>query len=125
VWWMRRGEETRAARQLACMDAYLIGAEEWHDARSGLSKPGVAAMTAFKERYGEMKYNLANRAIAGDFIRGWLQKEYPDMRAVDRIRHCELAIEMALTPSQAALEAAEFARDSAVRARRAAYTAPR
>jgi len=102
-------------------------ADEWHPARglAGVSRPGHAAAIAFKEKFGELRYNNANRCVAGDFVRKWLRDTYPDMRSVDRVRHTEMAVELALLPTEAAVEAAAFAASAAAARRRAAVNCPR
>lgn len=76
------------------------------------------AAYAFKAEFGEMRYNKANRLIAGD----WVRKHFRDggMRYVDIARHMDIAVELCLLPTSSAATAAELARTREVRARRAA-----
>jgi hypothetical protein len=83
------------------------------------------AACACKEKYGEMRYNNANRIVAGEFVREYLRKNYPDLRVVDRIKHATYAVELALLPMKSAVVAQEFACDPEVMGRRTAGYATR
>lgn len=76
------------------------------------------AAYAFKAEFGELRYNLANRRIAGD----WIRKHFRDggMRNVDIVRHMDIAVELCLLPTSSAVMAATLARTLEVRERRAA-----
>ncbi|APG76616.1 hypothetical protein 1 [Wenzhou tombus-like virus 3] len=83
------------------------------------------AACACKEKYGEMRYNNANRIVVGEFVREYLRKTYPDLRVVDRIKHATYAVELALLPMKSAVVAQEFAADVEVVGRRTAGYATR
>jgi hypothetical protein len=91
-----------------------------------VTKPAFAAAMAFKERFGETRYNKANRLLAGEFVRDFFRsEEWRDLRVVDRIRHSEIAIELCLIPTNAAVFAAELRASGAVKSRRAAVDLPK
>lgn len=73
----------------------------------------------FKAEFGELRYNKANRILAGDWVRLRLAK-IPDLRAVDRVKHMDIAIELCLLPTKHAVAASKLARSREVRARRGA-----
>jgi hypothetical protein len=72
----------------------------------------------FKAEFGEMRYNKANRTIAGDWVRKQLRAR--DVRIVDIVRLMDMCVELCLTPTGASVEAAQYARSYEARARRAA-----
>lgn len=76
------------------------------------------AALAFKEKHGELRYNAANRLLAGEFCRKWLRDEHPDLRRVDAVMHATYAVELALTPLEFSVHASGFAADAGVRSRR-------
>jgi hypothetical protein len=83
------------------------------------------AAMACKDKYGELRYNNANRLVVGDFVRDHLRREYPDLRVVDRVMHATYAIELALTPTVFAVAAARYSQNRAVVDRRAAVALPK
>ncbi len=83
-----------------------------------------AAMEA-KAHYGEMRYNAANRIVVAEFVRKWYKATKPDMRAVDIVKYTPMAVQLALTPSAAEVEAQQYADDGFVRDRRAAVALPK
>lgn len=78
----------------------------------------MLAAYEFKAVYGELRYNKANRCIASD----WVRKHFRDMdmRNVDIVRHMDIAVELCLLPTKAAVKASHLARDGDIKARRAA-----
>jgi hypothetical protein len=83
------------------------------------------AAMACKEKYGDMRYNNANRLVVGDFCRQYLRATYPDLRVVDRVKHATYAVELALTPTLFAVQALRFSREAEVLARRNLVTPPK
>jgi len=79
---------------------------------------------AFKAKNGEMKYNAANRLIAGDFVRKYMA-DNKDMRDFDKVKLMAVAVELCLLPMAGAVAAAELARSSEFSSRRQAINAPR
>jgi hypothetical protein len=81
------------------------------------------AAYAFKAEFGELRYNKANRIVAGD----WVRKHFRDggMRYVDIVRHMDIAVELCLLPTESAVTAARLARTREVAARRAVVDTPR
>lgn len=85
---------------------------------------GVCTALAFevameaKDKFGEMRYNNANRLVVGEFVREYLRTKYPDLRVVDRVKHSTYAVELALTPTQFALACQRYGEHRAVRERR-------
>jgi len=77
----------------------------------------------FKAEFGELRYNNANRCIAGD----WVRKRFRamDMRYVDIVRHMDVCVELCLTPTVHSVGASELARTPEVRARRALVAPPK
>lgn len=80
---------------------------------------------AAKAHYGELRCNNANKLIVGEFVRKWFRDNVPDIRNIDIIRHTPMAVELALTPSFAAVEAQDYARSVAVQRRRGAVDLPK
>nr|WPR18411.1 MAG: RNA-dependent RNA polymerase [Owegonang virus 8] len=80
---------------------------------------------ACKEKYGDLRYNNANRLVSGDFCRDYLRKNYPDLRVVDRVKHATYAVELALTPTAYSLACMRYAREESVAARRGAVAPPK
>jgi hypothetical protein len=78
---------------------------------------------AFQAKFGELRYNKANRIIAGDWVRA--EMAAMEMRNVDIVRHMAVTIELCLTPSSSAVVAAQIAQRRAVRERRAAIDSPK
>jgi hypothetical protein len=85
----------------------------------------LKAALAFQERYGVMRYTQANRLVAGDFVRGYLRKEWPDMRMYDRVVHAGYAVEWCFVPLMPTIHAAEIGADPAFERRRGLANAPR
>lgn len=73
---------------------------------------------AFKEKFGDVRDNKANRVIAGDFVRAYLMG-VTDLRTVDRVRTAPMAIELCLIPIMETVEAAEVRSSVKVKERRA------
>jgi hypothetical protein len=91
------------------------------DDLEGISTSRLSRVLAyeFKAEFGEMRYNNANRIIAGGWVRQKLS-EMKDLRKVDMVRHAEMAVELCLLPTAHAVRAAELAKTAEVRGRRAA-----
>jgi hypothetical protein len=83
------------------------------------------AAMACKEKYGELRYNNANRLVVGDFVREHLRKQYPDLRNLDRVMHASYAVELALTPTRFALAAQRYSQNRCVVERRAGVAPPK
>jgi hypothetical protein len=77
----------------------------------------------FKAEFGELRYNKANRIIAGDWCRKAMADN--DVRLTDRVRLLPLAVELCLLPTRHAVQAAELAATYEVRHRRAAADLPK
>lgn len=118
-WWNRRAA---SCAELEGYDAQVAG---------GVAEVGVVTRLAVetamacKEKYGEMRYNNANRLVVGDFCRDYLRTQYPDLRHVDRVMHSGYAVELALTPTLFAVSAARFAREPLVAERRRMVAPPK
>lgn len=80
------------------------------------------AAIAAKAKFGELKYNNANRIIVDGFVRKWLKEENPDMRTIDIVRFSPIAVELALTPTVPAVMAHGYSLDASVRERRGAIS---
>jgi hypothetical protein len=81
------------------------------------------AAYAFKAEFGELRYNKANWLVAGD----WVRKHFRDMgmRNVDIVRHMDIAVELCLLPTEAAVLSSSLARTREVRERRSAVDLPK
>lgn len=107
--------------------------DEFDSLTSGAAGEGLGVCTrlafeaamACKEKYGELRYNNANRLVAGDFVRDYLRKQYPDLRVVDRVMHASYAVELALTPTRFALAAQRYSQNPCVVSRRAGVAPPK
>jgi len=106
---------SRAAEVIADLDKA--------DSACKLTRCGVMTAYEFKAEFGELKYNKANRIIAGD----WVRKKFKemDMRAVDIVRHMSITVELCLVPTTEAVVAASFARDLETRKRRGLVDNPK
>jgi hypothetical protein len=111
--WITRPRVRWGATVLAELDA--------GDDLEGVSTSRLSRVLAyeFKAEFGEMRYNNANRIIAGGWVRQKLS-EMKDLRKVDMVRHAEMAVELCLLPTAHAVRAAELAKMAEVRGRRAA-----
>jgi len=89
-----------------------------------VSKIAIEAAIAAKVRFGELRYNNANRVIVSEFVREHIMA-LPDIRKSDVLFHAPMATELALLPTEASLLAQRFAEDALVRGRRAAVALPK
>lgn len=92
--------------------------DDFQECQLPFTKLSYEASMAFKAKFGEMAYNKANRMLAGEFARGWLKDNNPDMRNCDIVLHSEYAVELALTPTPVSVEMARLSRASQLRQRR-------
>lgn len=126
IWWVCcKPRIDPVAESCAAFDAAFSGDDSQLDRVKHVSRPGFAAAMAFKSKHGELRYNNANRMVAGAFVRGYIAEHYHDMRDCDKVRHAMIGEQLALTPTVAAMESTRYAEAPCVRERRAAYTAPR
>lgn len=93
------------------------------DGQRVTTRAATMAAYEFKAEFGELKYNKANRILAGD----WVRKHFLDMgmRKVDIVRHMDIAVELCLLPTCNAVRAAELARTREVRERRSVVDLPK
>lgn len=107
-------------RRQPTIGAKLVADVDSNPDADGLVTTRAARMAAyaFKAEHGELRYNKANRVIAGD----WVRKHFRamDMRDVDIVMHMDIAVELCLLPTSRAVMAADLARTREVRERRAA-----
>lgn len=115
------------SEDLTLFDAATNGDVVMADGQSDRVATRIAFETAMacKDKYGELRYNNANRLVVGDFVRDHLRREYPDLRTVDRVMHAAYAVELAMTPTVFAVAAARYAQNRAVVERRGAVALPK
>jgi len=77
----------------------------------------------FKAEFGDLRYNKANRLLAGD----WVRKRMKDMgmRPLHITRLSPMTTELCLVPSVEGIEAQRFAASGLVQGRRAVVELPR
>ncbi len=123
LWWKWPRGRCIFAEDVHRADAAWTGG----DVKDGVvyTKLAFEAAAACKDKYGEMRYNNANRIVAGEYVRTYLRETYPDLRVVDRVMHSTYAVELALLPTPFAAQASGFSSSSAVKARRGGSGAPR
>jgi hypothetical protein len=123
VWRWSRREPCDFAGDLRSFDAACVGKET--TGGTVFTPLAFEAAMACKDKYGEMKYNNANKVVVGEFVRTWFRENKPDLRVCDRVMHAQYAIELALTPTVFAVQATRYAASSTACGRRGAAAASR
>lgn len=121
--WVRRGKVPSWASRV------VEGVDEWHQEPEvkvpRVSRLALEMSVAAKAHFGELRYNNANRIVVRDYLYKWVRETKPDLRNIDLVLHMPMAVELALLPSMAAVQAQQFAVDPAVRERRSAVSLPK
>nr|UUW21100.1 MAG: hypothetical protein [Sanya tombus-like virus 5] len=118
LWW--RPRQPGAGRQL--VDELDHGPAEWSDVVSTPYQRELAYR--FKAEFGELRYNNANRIIAGEWVRKAMA-ENKDLRLADRVWLAPVTEQLCLLPTRAAVFASALASDPDVIGRRAMHSAPK
>lgn len=114
---------SRPCVELDCFDS-MVGGNDG-EGLGVCTRLSFEASMACKEKYGELRYNNANRLVVGDFVREYLRTRYPDLRVVDRVKHASYAVELALVPTRFSLAAQRFSQNPCVVKRRTEVAPPK